>query len=138
MPEQIKPARAILIQEAVSCPLDLAIKASNMSSSDISQAALFAHTLNSLRQQQQTASMEARGHVSAAAAELSDLTFTESGFIQTAETMEEMNLPYIPFVDQYNNSDGEGVTEEMIAGMYTAMKAEREPLLEVSEHTTCW
>jgi hypothetical protein len=49
--------------------------------------------------------------------------------------MEEMNLPYIPFVDQYNNSDGEGVTEEMIAGMYTAMKAEREPLLEVSEHT---
>ena len=73
--------------------------------------------------------------VSAAAAELSDLTFTESGFIQTAETMEEMNLPYIPFVDQYNNSDGEGVTEEMIAGMYTAMKAEREPLLEVSEHT---
>ena len=133
-PEHAKPVRAMLIQEAVGCPLDLAIKASNMSSSDISQAALFAHTLNSLRQQQHSASIDARGHVSAAAAEYSDLTFTEGGHIRTAESVEEMNIPYIPFVDQYVNSDGESVTDDMMLGMYAALKPHAEPLLVQSDY----
>jgi hypothetical protein len=133
-PEQVKPIRAMLIQEATSCPLDIAIKASNISSDDISQAALFAHTLNSLRQKQHSASLEARGHVSAAVADLSDLGFTEGGNIRTAETLEEMNLPYIPFVDQYTNSDGDSVTEDMMLGIYYAMKDETQPLLERSDY----
>ena len=55
--------------------------------------------------------------MSAAVADLSDLAFTEGGNIRTAATLDEVNLPYIPFVDQHTNSDGESVTEDMMLGM---------------------
>ena len=40
-----------------------------------------------------------------------------------------MNLPYIPFVDQYIGTECDQVTEEMISGMYAAADSSAKPLL---------
>ena len=123
-PEAANTARALLIQEATNAPLDLAIKASNMHSTDIQQAALMAQQLAIIREEQTLAMQEI-----SATAEFADLTFTEGGAIRNADTREEMNLPYIPFVDQYISSDCEQVTEEMISVMYATANSHVEPLL---------
>ena len=124
-PGEASAARAMLIQEATSAPLDLAIKASNFHPSDIHQAALMAQQLALIREEQTQAKLE----ICAATTEFADLTFTEGGAIRNADTREEMNLPYIPFVDQYIGTECDQVTEEMISGMYAAADSSAKPLL---------
>ena len=48
-PVEMEPVRARLIQEATNAPLDLAVKASNIHSKDIQQAALMAQQLALIR-----------------------------------------------------------------------------------------